>query len=87
MDTMQWWKFGDYKNYVSLDLLAGVMNVPTSKGDMDGSQVQDVYYKEKNLKRIVDYCQKDVEVVANLLLRFNNMPLLKESNIRIVTPD
>ena len=87
MDTLQWWKFGDYKNYISLDLLAGVMNVPTSKGDIDGSMVQDVYYKDKNLKRIVDYCQKDVEVVANLLLRFNNMPLLKESNIRVVTPD
>lgn len=87
MDTMQWWKFGDYKNYVSLDLLAGVMDVPTSKGDMDGSMVQDIYYKDRNLKRIVDYCQKDVEVVANLLLRFNNMPLLKESNIRVITPD
>lgn len=87
MDTMQWWRFGDYKNFVSLDLLAGVMNVPTSKNDIDGSMVQDVYYKEKNLKRIVDYCQRDVEVVANLLLRFNNMPLLKSNNIRILTPD
>ncbi len=86
-DTLHWWRFGDYKNYISLDLLASVMNVPTSKGDIDGSLVQDVYYKEKNLKRIVDYCQKDVEVVANLLLRFNNMSLLKSENIKVVTPD
>ncbi len=85
MDTMQWWKFGDIKNYISLDLLAGVMNVPTSKTDIDGSQVQDVYYKDNDLPRIVEYCQRDVEVVANLLLRFNNMPLLKEENVTIVT--
>ena len=84
MDTLHWWKFGDMKNYISLDLLAGVMNVPTSKTDIDGSMVQDVYYKENNLQRIVEYCQRDVEVVANLLLRFNNMPLLKEENITIV---
>lgn len=86
-DTLHWWRFGDYKNYISLDLLAGVMDVPTSKNDIDGSMVQDVYYKDKNLKRIVDYCQRDVEVVANLLLRFNNMPLLQPDKIRVVTPD
>ena len=86
-DTLHWWKFGDHKNYITLDLLAGVMNVPTSKGDIDGSMVQDVYYKEKNIHRIVEYCQRDIEVVANLLLRFNNMPLLKRENIRVITPD
>ncbi len=86
-DTLHWWRFGDYKNYISLDLLAGVMDVPTSKTDIDGSMVQHVYYKEKNLPRIAEYCQRDVEVVANLLLRFNNKPLLKQDNIRVVTPD
>ncbi|MDQ2753618.1 MAG: ribonuclease H-like domain-containing protein [Bacteroidota bacterium] len=84
LDTLHWWKFGDIKNYISLDLLAGVMNVPTSKTDIDGSMVQDVYYKDKDLKRIADYCQRDVEVVANLLLRFNNMPLLKSTHVRTV---
>ena len=84
MDTLQWWRFGDYKNYTSLDLLATALGVPTSKTDMDGSMVQDVYYSEKNLPRIVAYCQKDVEVVANILLRFNNLPLLKEENVTVI---
>ncbi len=81
LDTLHHWRFGDIKNYISLDLLASVLGVPTSKTDMDGSMVQDVYYKDNDLKRIVDYCQRDVEVVANVLLRFNNMPLLKPENI------
>jgi len=85
VDTLQWWKFGDYKNYISLNLLANVLNVPTSKTDIDGSMVQHVYYKENNLPRIVEYCQRDVVVVANVILRFKNLPLLKEENITIVT--
>ena len=83
-DTLQWWKFGDYKNYISLNLLANILNVPTSKGDMDGSKVRDVYYDEKNLDRISTYCEKDVIVVANIILRFRNMPLLSEENIQFI---
>lgn len=85
VDTLQWWKFGDYKNYVSLHLLANVLNVHTSKTDMDGSMVQDVYYKENDLARIVEYCQRDVVVVANVILRFKNLPLLHEESITIVS--
>ena len=84
LDTLQYWRFGDFKNYITLDLLASVLGVPTSKTDMDGSMVQEVYYKDNDLPRIVEYCQRDVVVVANVLLRFNNMPMLKEENI-IVT--
>jgi len=84
IDTLQWWKFGDYKNYVSLNLLANVLGIPTSKTDIDGSMVQHVYYKDNDLPRIVAYCQRDVVVVANILLRFKNLPLLKEENIVIV---
>lgn len=85
IDTLQWWKFGDYKNYVSLNLLANVLGIPTSKTDIDGSMVQHVYYKDNDLQRIAAYCQRDVVVVANILLRFKNLPLLKEENIVIVT--
>ncbi len=84
VDTLQWWKFGDYKNYVSLNLLANVLGIPTSKTDIDGSMVQHVYYKENNLPRIVEYCQRDVVVVANIVLRFKNIPLLNEADIIIV---
>jgi len=84
IDTLQYWKFGDYKHYTSLHLLANVMDVPTSKTDIKGSDVQHVYHKEKNLKRIVEYCQRDIVVVANLILRFKHEPLLNEAAIKIV---
>lgn len=84
-DTLNWWKFGDNKNYVSLHLLANVLGIPTSKSDMDGSMVQDVYYKEKNLPRIVEYCQRDVVVTANVILRFKDLPLLTADNIVVVS--
>jgi hypothetical protein len=84
IDTMQWWKFGDYKNYISLHLLATILNVPSSKGDIDGSKVREVYYEHKDIQRIATYCEKDVIVVANIILRFKNLPLLKEENIQII---
>ncbi len=81
LDTLQWWKFGDYKHYTSLHLLANVLGIQTSKTDMDGSMVQDVYYIDNNLPRIVDYCQRDVVVVAQIILRFKNLPLLQPENV------
>ncbi|MBX2930960.1 MAG: ribonuclease H-like domain-containing protein [Chitinophagaceae bacterium] len=83
LDTLNWWKFGDNKNYISLHLLATVLQIPTSKDDIDGSKVQEVYYKEKNLPRIVAYCQKDVIVCANIILRYKGFPLLTEGSISI----
>jgi predicted PolB exonuclease-like 3'-5' exonuclease len=83
-DTLSWWKFGDNKNYTSLHLLANVLGIPTSKTDIDGSKVQTVYYEENNLQRIVDYCERDVVVTANIILRFHNLPLLQATDIVIV---
>ena len=83
LDTMQFWKFGDFKNFISLNLLANVVNVPTSKIDINGSQVQDVYYKEKDLPRIVKYCQRDIVTTANIILRFKKLPLLQPEHISL----
>ena len=83
LDTMELWKFGDYKNYTSLTLLANLFHIPTPKDDIDGSDVARVYWEEKNLERIVTYCQKDVLTVAQLLLRFKGEPLLEASNINV----
>jgi len=80
-DTMELWKFGDFKNYTSLNLLAHTLGIPTPKDDIDGSMVWEVYWKEKNLNRIITYCQKDVITVAQVLLRMNGESLLKEENI------
>lgn len=84
IDTFQYWRFGDYKHYTSLKLLAAALNVPSPKDDIDGSMVGDVYWKEKNLDRIVTYCQKDVVTTGNIILRFKNLPLLAENQVVIV---
>jgi 3'-5' exonuclease len=84
VDTFQYWRFGDYKNFTSLNLLAASLNVPSPKDDIDGSMVGDVYWQEKNLERITIYCQKDVVTVANIILRFKNLPLLTEEQIIFV---
>jgi uncharacterized protein YprB with RNaseH-like and TPR domain len=83
LDTMELWKFGDFKSFTSLALLAQTLGIPTPKDDIDGSMVWKVYWQEKNLQRIITYCQKDVVTVAQILLRMNGEPLLKEENIEI----
>jgi 3'-5' exonuclease len=83
LDTMELWKFGDYKNVTSLNLLAQVLGIPTPKDDMDGSMVHEVYWKEKDLERIVSYCQKDVITVAQILLRLNGEELIAVENVEI----
>lgn len=81
LDTMELWRFGDYKHYTSLKLLTSILGIPSPKDDISGSEVGDVFYKEKNIKRIVTYCEKDTIAIAQLLLRFNNEPLIDELNI------
>jgi len=83
LDTLELWKFGDYKHFTSLELLAAVFDIPTPKDDIDGSMVGQVYWGEKDLERIVVYCQKDVITIAQLLRRYMGMPLLSESDIEI----
>ena len=84
LDTLHLWRFGDYKHYTSLKLLAATLDVPSPKDDIDGSKVGEVFWKEKDLKRIAVYCQKDVATVANVILKFKNLPLLKEEQIILV---
>ena len=81
LDTMVLWKFGDFKNYTSLDLLTNIFQIPTPKGDMDGGDVARVYWEDNDLDRIVEYCQKDVIAIAQLILKFKGEPLIKENNI------
>lgn len=70
LDTMELWKFGDYKSYTSLVLLAAVLGIPTPKDDIDGSQVGEVYWKEQNLERISRYCEKDVRTIGEIMKRY-----------------
>ena len=81
MDTLELWKFGDVKHYTSLDLLATIFNIPSSKNNIDGSQVNFVYHKENGLDRISEYCRGDVVVLAQLFLRLKGYPLIADANI------
>lgn len=81
LDTMDLWRFGDYKSYTSLNLLASVFNIPTPKGDIDGSMVSKVYWEDKNLERIVSYCKRDVVTIVQIFLKFKGLPLIDEKKI------
>ena len=78
LDTLELWKFGDFKHYTSLELLAALFDIPTPKDDIDGSQVAHVYWEEKDLERIAVYCQKDVLTTIQLFRRYQGLPLIKE---------
>jgi 3'-5' exonuclease len=81
LDTMEMWKFGDYKSYTSLDLLTTVLNVPSPKDDITGADVGRVYWEENNLERIAVYCAKDTVCLAQIVKRFMNLDLIPEENI------
>ena len=93
VDTFQYWRFGDYKNFTSLKLLAAVMGIPSPKDDIDGSMVGELYWngteeeRATNLKRIAVYCQKDVITTGNIFLRFKNLPVVPPEDIDIVEVD
>ena len=84
LDTLQLWKFGDYKHFTSLDLLCAIFDIPTPKDDIDGSEVYNVFYKEKDLDRIVIYCEKDVLALAQLFLRYQGKKLINQENFESV---
>jgi DNA polymerase elongation subunit (family B) len=81
-DTMEMWKFGDRKNFTSLDLLATLFGVESSKDDIDGSQVNKVYYVNNDLERISVYCKRDVMVTAQVFLKLNGFQQIPEKNIK-----
>jgi len=81
LDTMDLWRFGDYKAYTSLALLCALLDIPTPKNDISGADVARVYWKEKDLQRIVTYCQKDVITIVQLFLRYQNKEMIAEDRV------
>ncbi len=81
IDTMDLWKFGDYKHYTSLNLLTHILGIPSPKDDIDGSQVASVYYEDDDVERIARYCEKDVLATAQLFLRLKGEPLLDPKKV------
>lgn len=81
LDTLELWKFGDFKHYTSLNLLTTILGIQTPKDDIDGSMVGTVYYEENDIQRIVTYCEKDVFATAQVYFRFAGLPLLDNEMI------
>ena len=84
MDTLELWKFGDFKHYTSLKLLTSVLGIPSPKDDIDGSEIFRVYYEENDVQRIVTYCQKDTIAVAQIILRLRGEALLETAEIAYI---
>lgn len=83
LDTMELWKFGDYKHYTSLELLTEIFGIPSPKTDIDGTMIAEVYWKDKNLKRIIEYCQRDVVAIAQIMKRYKGEPLIGNDEIEV----
>lgn len=84
LDTLELWKFGDYKTYTSLKLMTHILGIPSPKDDIDGSEVRDVFYNENDIDRIIRYCEKDTIAVAQIILRLRNEELLVDDEILTV---
>jgi 3'-5' exonuclease len=84
LDTLELWKFGDYKHYTSLELLASILKIEGSKDDLRGSDVGEAYWERHELNRIRNYCQKDVITTSQLLMRFKNLPPIPSNLITLV---
>lgn len=81
IDTMELWKFGDYKHYTSLELLTNIFNIPSPKGDISGADVSRVFWEDNDLERIATYCEKDVEATVQLFCRYQGKPLIEKENV------
>jgi len=84
LDTLELWKFGDYKTYTSLKLMTHILGIPSPKDDIDGSEVRDVFYVNQDIDRIIRYCEKDTIAVAQIILRLRNEELLIDDGILTV---
>src|SRR5690606_2266455 len=81
LDTLELWKFGDYKHFTSLEMLATIFDIPTPKDDIDGSMVSKIYYEENGLERIRKYCEKDVITIARLVQKFKGLDIVTDEHI------
>lgn len=84
IDTMDLWKFGDRKSFTSLELLATLFGIESSKSGLDGSKVNETFYKEKNLEKIIEYCKEDVVVTGQVFLKLNGFPSINKENIHLL---
>jgi len=81
IDTLELWKFGDWKNFTSLDLLATLFGVPSSKEIISGAQVGQVYYQSHDLELIARYCASDVLTTARVFTKMQGLPPIEDDQV------
>lgn len=86
LDTLELWRFGDYKHYTSLELLASIFGLPSPKEDINGGMVNNVYWQDNNIDRISEYCINDVVTICQLFLKYKGLPIIPETNVDIIEP-
>jgi len=84
LDTMELWKFGDHKNYTSLELLTSIFGIESPKDNMHGREVAGAYWNDNDLSRIVIYCQKDVVALAQLFRKYRGEEIIAPDQIKII---
>lgn len=85
LDTMELWKFGEYKHFTSLELISCLLGIPSPKDDIDGSMVAGIYWDEQDINRIVKYCEKDVITLIRVFLRFRDDSSIPDDRVESVT--
>jgi len=69
VDTKEVWGFNSYIGLSSLDLICASLDVESPKnGDLKGDLLHQFYYSEKkDINKIKEYCEKDVEATIKLV--------------------
>jgi hypothetical protein len=74
IDTREIWQFGAYTAIGSLDLMCASMDVPSPKdGEVTGDKVHHAYWNLDKLKEIVEYCERDVNVLIDIIKKLKNL--------------
>jgi hypothetical protein len=74
IDTKEVWQFGAYTAIGSLDLMCTCMDVPSPKdGEVTGEKVHSAYWYQNKLKEIAEYCERDVRVLIDVIIKFKDL--------------
>ena len=74
IDTKDVWQYGAYTAIGSLDLMCSCLDIPTPKGGaVTGDKVHDCYWNKGMLKEIGEYCERDVDVLIDAIIKLKQL--------------
>jgi uncharacterized protein YprB with RNaseH-like and TPR domain len=74
LDTKELWQYGGYGTIASLELMCVSMGVESSKNmEVTGNKVHEAYWTNKDIKGIVEYCEKDVLVLIDVIKKITTL--------------